>query len=183
MKDQLAILVLVTGLSLGAELPTLAQGLEIPNPIRTEHEELHTKIEDAMQAGGRTGVAAKAVNDALAPHFQKEERYALPQLGVLPRLVGAVLKTKERNLSSQEREELIVRTERFKAELPKMLEEHRAVGIALDELKNVAEAENKPEQAHLAEQIRLHAQTEEQILYPAALLVGEHARLQAASAP
>ena len=150
MKDQLAILILATSLSLGAEQPALAQGFEIPDPIRTEHEDLHTKIEKAMRAGGRTGVAAKAVNDALAPHFQKEERYALPQLGVLPRLVGAVLERKEPKLSLEEREELIVLTERLRIELPKMLEEHKVKGIALDALKNVAEAEIKPEQAHLA---------------------------------
>lgn len=64
-----------------------------------------------------------------------------------------------------------------------MLEEHKAIGGTVEKLRRAAEAEKKPEQIALAEQILQHAKTEEQILYPAALLIGEYARLQAGSAP
>ena len=183
MRNSLAILLVAGGMLLGANLDTLGQEFDIPEPIRTEHEELHARIEAAMQAGGRTGKAAKAVSDALTPHFEKEEKYALPQLGVTSRLVGVTPAPKEPKLSRQEREDLITRTDRFREELPKMLEEHKAIGAAVEKLQRAAEAEKKPEQIALAEQIRQHAKTEEQILYPAALLIGEYARLQAGSAP
>jgi hypothetical protein len=113
-----------------------------------------------MQAGGRTGKAAKAVSDVLTPHFAKEEKYALPQLGVISRLGGVTPAPKEPKLSRQEREDLITRTDRFREELPKMLEEHKAIGAAVEKLHRAAEAEKKPEQLALAEQIRQHAKTE-----------------------
>ena len=44
--------------------------------------------------------------------------------------------------------------------------------VAID----AAKAENKPGIAHFAEKLMLHAQMEEQVLYPAAILVGEIVR-------
>jgi hypothetical protein len=46
-----------------------------------------------------------------------------------------------------------------------------------DDLKrNLTKAENKPDMIHFANKLMLHAQTEEQVLYPAAILVGEVVR-------
>ena len=180
-RNGLAIVVIAGCLALAADLPTLGQEFGIPQPIRTEHEELHARIEAAVQSGGATGKAARAVMEALAPHFEKEEKYALPQLGLLPGITG-VPGAKGRELTSHEREDLIARTERFRVELPQMLEEHKAIGAALQDLHRAADAENKLEQVQLAEEIRQHAQTEEQLLYPAALLIGEYFALKGSSA-
>jgi Hemerythrin HHE cation binding domain len=181
MRKSLALLVIAGALTFGAESPSLGQEFEIPQPISTQHLELHARIEAAVQSGGATGKAARAVMDALAPHFEKEEKYALPQLGLLPGITG-IPGAKARELTSQEREDLMARTERFRAELPKMLEEHKAIGAALQDLHRAADAENKLEQVQLAEEIRQHAQTEEQLLYPAALLIGEYFALKGSSA-
>ena len=43
-------------------------------------------------------------------------------------------------------------------------------------LDDAAKAENKPHIVHFAEKLMLHAQSEEQVLYPAAILVGEVVR-------
>ncbi len=59
-----------------------------------------------------------------------------------------------------------------------MLEEHRAIVGALQQLADVAIAEGKPEYAQLAERLKLHAQTEEEVLYPATILVGEYLKLK-----
>jgi hemerythrin superfamily protein len=69
-------------------------------------------------------------------------------------------------------------TDRLKAELPKMLEEHKAVVAALKNLIAAAEEEKKLEHARFAEKLMLHAQTEEEVLYPAAILVGEYLKLK-----
>lgn len=53
-----------------------------------------------------------------------------------------------------------------------MLQEHKAVVAALNNLVAAAEAENKPEHVEFAKKLMLHAQTEEEVLYPAAILVG-----------
>ena len=54
--------------------------------------------------------------------------------------------------------------------------EHRMVVGALRRLAAAAKQERKPEAARFAEALKLHALSEEQILYPAALLVGEYVR-------
>ena len=59
-----------------------------------------------------------------------------------------------------------------------MLQEHKAVVAALNNLVAAAEAENKPEHVEFAKKLMLHAQTEEEVLYPAAILVGEYLKLK-----
>jgi hypothetical protein len=75
-------------------------------------------------------------------------------------------------------------TDSLKAELPAMLTQHMAIGVAVQRLARVAKRTRNAEAARLAEDIRLHALTEEEVLYPAAVLVGElaRARLRSASA-
>ena len=63
--------------------------------------------------------------------------------------------------------------DKLRAELPQMLAEHKLVVGALRRLAAAARQENKPGAARFAEALKLHALSEEQILYPAALLVGE----------
>ena len=58
----------------------------IPQPMKAEHEELHADLAKATKAGGRTGQAAQAVAQVMHAHFEKEEEYALPPLGILPDL-------------------------------------------------------------------------------------------------
>ena len=60
--------------------------IQIPFALKAEHEELHEELKRATKAGGRTGVAAKAVATLMHPHFMKEEEYALPPLGLLGQL-------------------------------------------------------------------------------------------------
>jgi hypothetical protein len=45
-------------------------------------------------------------------------------------------------------------------------------------LIDAAKQENKIELAHFAEKLMLHAQTEEEILYPAAVLIGEYLKMK-----
>lgn len=139
---------------------------KIPQALIDEHEELHLELIEATKAGGKIGDAAKAVAKILHPHFLKEEQYALPPLGLLILLAAG----KE----SVQMREVFRMTDRLKAELPEMLKEHKAIVAALRELVSVAEKEKKVEYAHFAERLILHARTEEEVLYPAAILIGEY---------
>jgi hypothetical protein len=156
-----------------ASPPSLAQEFEIPAPLAAGHEALYGRLEAATEEGGETGDAAKAALEALRGHFEKEESYALPQLGALARLAGMPGHEGDR-LTEAERQALMERTERFRAELPEMLEEHRQIEAALAELEAAARDEGKGEIAALAREIGSHARTEELVLYPAALLMGAH---------
>jgi Hemerythrin HHE cation binding domain len=71
-------------------------------------------------------------------------------------------------------------TDALKQELPRMLEEHRQIRAAVDSLKAAARAEGFTRYEQLADQLALHAQTEEEVLYPAAVLVGDIIRTRRA---
>lgn len=143
--------------------------IRTPAPLKEEHEELHADLVKATKSGGRTAEAAKAVAEALHPHFVKEEEYAMPPLGLLADLALGKLDPAMLNV--------LTMTDKLEAELPTMLEEHKAVVAALMKLTEAADAEKKPEVARFAQKLILHAQTEEQVLYPAALLVGRYLRV------
>lgn len=154
---------------------TLAQAqttsLTIPKALEDEHHELFEALESATKAGGKTGDAATRAMAVLKPHFEKEERFALPQLGALDALTR-----KDAAVSTELRSELTKRADAFRAELPAMLDEHKKISAALREMHQAAEQENKDDIAELAEMITGHAAMEEQVLYPASLLVGEYAK-------
>jgi hypothetical protein len=143
---------------------------EIPASLKLEHEDLHADLVKATKAGGSVGEAAKNVAKALHEHFLKEEEMALPPIGLLSALARGEV---DENMKT-----VLRMTDRLKAELPEMLEEHKAVVTALEKLIAAAEAENKPEHAGFAKKLMLHAQTEEEVLYPAAILVGEYLKLK-----
>ncbi|HET8669695.1 MAG TPA: hypothetical protein VFM05_03425 [Candidatus Saccharimonadales bacterium] len=144
--------------------------LPVPSSLKAEHAEIQAELAAAMRSGGSTERAAKDVAKLLNAHFVKEEEFAFPILALLPRLTSGE--------KIPERDELIRRSERFKVELPQMLQEHKAIVAGLTRLLEAARKENKPEQVHFVEKLKLHAQTEEELLYPAALMVGEYLRLR-----
>jgi hypothetical protein len=139
--------------------------IEIPKPLKTEHEELHDELRRATKAGGKTGEAAKAVAKLMHPHFIKEEEYALPPLGLLTAL--------SQGRVDASMADVLPMTDKLQAELPTMLAEHRQIVAALASLVDAAKAENKSEVVRFAEKLMLHAQTEEQVSYPTAILIGE----------
>jgi hypothetical protein len=67
-------------------------------------------------------------------------------------------------------------TDALRAELPHMLEEHEAIRAATARLAEVARVERDEHVAELARKLALHAQSEEELFYPAAVLVGDLVR-------
>ena len=143
---------------------------EIPKSIKLEHEELHQDLEEATMESGSVGDAAKVVQEVLQPHFLKEEEFALPPLGLLSILSNGQITTEMKGA--------IAMADRLRAELNQMLEEHREIVGRLKVLTEAALKENKIEYVQFAEKLTLHAQTEEEVLYPAVILVGEYLKLQ-----
>lgn len=142
--------------------------LEIPRPLKVEHEELHEILRKATKEPGELGDAAKAVAKLMHPHFVKEEEYALPPLGLLRDLAqGKVI---------SDMKEVLGLTDRLKADLSQMLEEHKSIIAALEKLSVAAKKANKMEYAEFAKKLMLHAQTEEEVSYPTVILIGEYIR-------
>jgi hypothetical protein len=144
--------------------------LRIPKTMETEHEELHRELQKATMEGWATGKAAKAVANVLHPHFVKEEEFALPPLGLFPQLSKGRVTT--------DMKDILLMTDKLKTDLDLMLEEHKEIVAALEKLVVAAKKENKPEYERFAEKLVLHAQAEEEIYYPAAILIGVYIKLR-----
>lgn len=110
---------------------------KIPQSLKTEHEKLHAELVKATEVRDTVGRAAKAVSKVLHPHFVKEEEFALPPLGLLPSVADGKVTPAMGDVLSM--------TNRLKAELDEMLEEHKAIVSALETLSEVAKRETKPE--------------------------------------
>ncbi len=141
---------------------------EIPQAMKTEHDELHSDLRRLTGAGGRTGEAAQAVAKVLHAHFVKENEYALPPLSLLVPLADGKF---DAGMA-----EVLKLTDKLAADMPAMLSEHRDIVGALKALTEAATAEHKPEGVRFAEMLTLHAQTEEQVTYPTALLIGRYVK-------
>ncbi len=145
----------------------MASKIAIPESVAAEHAEIHAALVEATHASGAVGAAARELAVVLHPHFVREEQIALPPLGLLAPLAAGE-RVPEAVLS-----ETLAMTDALKAELPHMLKEHRAIRAAVGKLQVAAVAEHAAKVERLAEQLALHAQTEEEVLYPAAVLVGD----------
>jgi hypothetical protein len=72
--------------------------------------------------------------------------------------------------------EVLVLTDQLKADLDQMLAEHKLIVDALGKLSAAAKKAGKMEYVKFAEALALHAQTEEEVSYPTAILIGEYVR-------
>ena len=138
--------------------------------MRIEHQELQEDLTAAAAAGGKTADAAKAVMKVLLPHILLEEEFAIPPLKYLPALA--------RGEFDPEMKRILTKTETLKAALPRMLDEHKLIVEALRKLLQAAMSEQHARYVRFAQKLILHAQTEEEILYPASIMVGEYIKLR-----
>lgn len=147
--------------------------LHVPAALAAERNAFRAEIERAISAGGMTGAAAKEVARLLDDHFAREEDYALPPLSLLRRLAKG-----ERDPAMERAGEL---AERLEAEMPALLAEHSTIVQALNRLADAADSDGQPEIVRLCDKLIAHVRLEEDVLYPAALLVGRHLRMSSAS--
>ena len=143
---------------------------DTPGSSKSEHADLRELLWRAEKAGGHTGTAAVEVMKVLFPHMFLEERYAVPPLKLLPLLARGEL--------TPDMKAILPRVDKLKSEMPRMLEEHRLIVLAVRNFLWAATEEGHPEYVEVASKIIAHAQHEEDVLYPAAILVGEYIALR-----
>ena len=142
--------------------------MKAPHSLRREHEELHADLARAGQMPGLLGQTAREVARIMHPHFLREDEYAVPPLSLLPRLA--------RGQVTPDMAEVLPLVARLKEEMPLMIEEHRAILGAVRAFAMAAESDGDEKCTRLAAELTVHAQLEEEVLYPAALLVGEYVK-------
>jgi iron-sulfur cluster repair protein YtfE (RIC family) len=176
-----ALLVITVSAPMAAHAQTLkdseAHGhdskIQIPEAMRQEHMEIHNSLVSATKMPGQVGEAARKLAAVLDPHFVREEQIALPPLGLLAPLSRGEFTTEMR--------EVLPMTDALRAELPRMLSEHKEIRAATVRLGEAAKTAGEAQVERLAETLKVHAQSEEEVFYPAALLVGDVVRARSAS--
>ena len=103
-------------------------------------------------------------------HFTEEEDYVLPALGLLPLLTSGKL--------PEQRKEIIQLCEKLKSQLSHLSAEHQLIKAFVDELMQAATIENHPEIIEFEKELQKHANTEEEVFFPTAILIGEYLKLK-----
>lgn len=145
--------------------------IRIPDTVRTEHERIHAALVDATKAAGAVGDAARELASVLHPHFVREEQIALPPLGLLAPLAAGEF--------SPEMESVLPLTDALRKEMPEMLRQHGEIGAATRRLQQASKDAGHVGAEALARELSIHAKSEEEVFYPAAILVGEVVRARA----
>ncbi len=150
--------------------PARERTFPIPMSLVQEHAEINTALNAAANLPGETGAAARRVLRLVAPHMKDEQREVFPLLYVLP-MLG------EHGVEPW-MADLVPVANGLRDHINHMRAAHDPIRSALDELNIVAWREGHEEYAFLALHVRQHIQVEEEILYPAALVVGDFLRLK-----
>jgi len=141
---------------------------ETPHSLKVEHEDLHDTLRRGTKESGQLGAAAMVVAELMHPHFLKEEEYALPPLGLLGDLA--------QGRPTPEMRGVLALTDKLEADLGQMLAEHQGIVAALERLSAAAKDAGKTEYVEFAAALTLHAQTEEEVTYPTAIVIGKYVR-------
>lgn len=142
--------------------------MQTPPSLAAEHRELHEILARASNEGGELGDAAAKLEKALAPHFRREEEIATPPLGLLPTLA--------REDANSDMRAVLPITDALERELPQMLKEHEAIREAVTSFRAAAVRAGLEEYVRFSDDLAAHARQEEEILYPAAVLVGRYVK-------
>lgn len=141
---------------------------EVPESLKLEHRSLRDELDKIIKSDGKVSQKAQILAELLNPHFIKEEESVLPHLGLLLILVEG-----KWDVIS---EEIFLKADKLKTEFFELLEEHKKIAAAYKDLEAVAKEENNSCAEKFAGDIALHAQIEEQVLYPAVILIDKYLR-------
>ena len=143
---------------------------EVPASIKREHEYLLSEITKITLLGDSTAKAAMKLKELMQHHFSEEEDYVLPSLGLLPALAEGQIPSHSK--------EVISLAEKLRAQWVHMNVEHQLIKAHMAELIRAADKENHAGITSLEQEITKHVAIEEEVLFPAALLVGEYLKLK-----
>ena len=157
-----------------AQAPSQEARLETPRSIRDVHEGLHSALIEATKMPGRIGTTSRALEALLEPHWVREEQMAMPPLGLLaPLAAGARIADADATAARS-------MSDTLRREMPAMLTEHKQNRASIDAFRQAAVAERSVKFQQLADALTQHAQSEEDVFYPAAVLVGDLLRAKQA---
>ena len=147
----------------------------VPASIKSEHEYLLAQIDKMALFQDSTGIVAIKLKELMHHHFSEEEDYVLPPLGLLPLLAGGKI--------PDQGKAVVQLTEKLKTQLTHLSVEHQMIKAYIGELKEAAVKENHPGVIEFEKAVSKHAETEEEVFFPAAILIGEYLKLTSKEKP
>jgi hypothetical protein len=136
-----------------------------PDSLMMAHNILERELEQALNAGGLAGVVAQNTAKALNVHFKDEEQTVFPLMSLIPSLPGG--------RALPEVEDVQMLKYRLEAAMPGLLEDHRIITEAVRDIADASRGGDGGRLARFSDLLQLHTRTEEQIHFPAAILIGE----------
>lgn len=148
---------------------------EVPSSIMKEHENLLDQIHRIALFQDSAGLRAIKLNDLMQHHFKEEEDLVLPPLGLLPLLAsGKIL---------EQSEEIILLTDKLTSLLTHLSVEHQLIKAYMNELRQADTNGSHPEIIEFEKELHKHANTEEEVFFPAAILIGEYLKIKVTTKP
>ena len=144
---------------------------DMPSSIKSEHDSLLARLHIITSFQDSTGFLAIKLLELMEHHFMEEENFVFPPLGLLPSLASGEIPEKS--------EDVIQLSEKLKSQLTHMSVEHQLIKASMDELAQAAAKESHPEIIAFIHDVHKHATIEEEIYFPAAILVGEYLKVRA----
>ncbi len=140
----------------------------VPESLAEEHEAIFGELRVFAKRDDRVGEAVRDLLRALEPHFEQEDELAMPLLGALRPLSSGKV---EGDLN-----EVISLQSKLAKALPSMLSEHKVILGFIEKAKKEAAKAKLVEVVDSLGGLEHHAKVEEEVLYPAAMLVGVFAK-------
>lgn len=140
--------------------------LKTPKSISHSHEYLCSELKSLINNGNRFGEEAKVLSELMVKHFEKEERYALPPLGLLLTLAEGKWQIDEKTI--------IKMSDELNSKRLELKEEHEQIYNVMQNLVAIAEKEDYRDAKRFIKDLQLHMELEDQVLYPASVLVGNY---------
>ncbi len=152
-------------------LPTPSQ-ISTPSSVKKEHEYLLDLIRQFSTEKDSAGRTANKILVTMEHHFSEEESYVLPPLGILPQLA-------KREVPAYS-DSILALIKKFRTNSAHMIAEHQLINAYIEEWLNTDGA-NRQEILFFKNELEAHARLEEEVLFPAAILIGEYLQLKIAS--
>ena len=143
---------------------------EVPSSIKKTHATLLEQIHKMTLYKDSSGRVAIKLEGMMEHHFKEEEDFILPPLGLLPLLANDQIPVQSK--------EIILLSEKVKSQLNHMSAEHQLIKAYLEELKQASNIENLPEIIEFENEVFKHATSEEEVFFPASILIGEYLKLK-----
>ncbi len=143
--------------------------------LKQDHDELRAELAKATTESGELGNVARQVAKLCLPHFEVEEQI------VFPLFLTAGNVAAEEALAGIDG--IHDRVNRFNEQRESLGKQHHAVSRAIDSLWEIACEEGNDAVIGLAENLKNHEAMEEEVLYPAVLLLIRYVKNRLAAVP